>query len=892
MPDWKAVVRERLAGLNLNGAREAEIIEELAQDLEDRYGELRAGGVAEAEARLLAQEVLGQSELLAKELHRRDCSHFEPAAPFSGLRHDLRLAFRNIRSRPMFSFLVIGMLTLGIAGNAAIFSIFNGMFLRPLPFRESSRLVDLDETAPKWNLKYVGISDADLFVWRKQNSTFDAMAFFQHQDFNLSGFGAAKRIHGAGVTLDMLRTLALQPVLGRNFTPQEDSPHGAKVVLLSYNLWQQLFHGSRDVLGRVVKLSGEPHEVIGVLPRETVFPDQVELWIPLAIGPNDGRGWYLSGIGRLKAGVSIEQARADLLRVHRAMFLAGRKENEITSPIIAPLRDRYLGDFRIVSNVLLGAVAIVLLIACVNIAALMMVRGSGRMREIAIRTAIGASRGRVIRQLLTENLVTATLGGIGGMALGYVFLRGLLALMPADEMPRWLSFGMDMRFAAFCILITGGATVLFGLLPALQAASVDAGACLQETGTRVSLSRGSRRTLSGLVVGEIGLALMLLISAALLLQAFRKVLHVDPGFRPQNVITFGIDLPEVNYGKPERRLAFFHDLLEQLRGIPGVQAVGAASAPPLGGHWGNVFEAEGARPLGPRDENPVVLQVVTTPGYFDAIGMSFLTGRPFDEHDNVLRVGPDGETAISGPLVAIVSETFARRYWPVQNVVGKRIRHGAKAPWITVTGVIKDEKHYGLDQEMRPAVYFPYGEAPFLAMSIVLRGYADPQTLLGPSRDVLRRIDPGLPVYDVRTMSDRLDESMWARRAYSWLLSAFALVALALAAAGIYGVISYAVSRRTHEIGIRMALGARPDQVLRAIVGSGMTLVAIGVAGGLAATLLAVRVLETLLFGVSPRDPLTYAGVILGVSAVCLLANFVPARRAAAVDPMRALRTE
>jgi putative ABC transport system permease protein len=890
MPDWKAVVRERLAGLNLNGAREAEIVEELAQDLEDRYSELRARGASESEAELLAQEVLGQSELLAEELRRRDHPLFEPAGPLSGFRHDLRLAFRNMRARPAFSFLVIGMLALGIGGNAAIFSIFNGMFLRPLPFRESSRLVDLDETAPKWNLKYVGIANADFYAWRKQNSTFEAMAFFKQNDYNLSGFGGAQRIKAARVTRDMLEVLGLQPVLGRNFSLYEDSPGGAKVILLGYDLWQRLFQGNRAALGRVVKLSGEPYAVIGVLPREAVFPDQAELWVPLGASPNESTGWYLNGIGRLKRGVSIEQARADLLRVHTTTSLNG---NKVTSPIVAPLRNRYLGDFRIVSRVLLGAVGIVLLIACVNITALMMVRASARVREIAIRTAIGASRGRIIRQLLTETLVMATLGGAAGVALGYLLLRGLVALMPADQMPRWLSFPMDARFVAFCVLITGVAAILSGLLPALQASRVDTGSCLQEAGTRVSLSRGNRLTLSALVVCEIGLALMLLISAALLIQAFRKVLHVDPGFRPENVITLGIDLPEASYRKPEQKLAFFRSLLEQLRNIPGVQSVGAASAPPLGGHWGNFFQAEGAPPLGPHDENPVVLQVVTTSGYFDAIGMTSLAGRAFDEHDNVIRVGPDGFTAIKGPLVAIVSETFARRYWPVGSALGKRIRHNAdRAPWITVVGVVKDEKHYGLDQETRPAVYFPYGEAASPAMSIVLRGAIDPRMLTGPAREVLRRLDPSVPMYDVRSMTERLNESMWARRAYSWLLSAFAVVALALAAAGIYGVISYAVSLRTHEIGIRMALGARPDQVLRSILGSGMALVAAGVASGLAAMLLAVRLLETLLFGVSPRDGLIYVGVIAGVSGVCLLANFVPARRAAAVDPMQALRTE
>ena len=891
MPDWKTIVRERLATLRLNGAQEAEVVEELAQDLEERYTELRRHGVPKEEAFCLAQEVLDQAEVLGKELRLRDHLRPEPLRPFSGWGQDVRLAWRSIATRPVFSALVIGMLALGIAGNAAIFSIFNGMFLHPLPFRESRQLVDLDETAPKWNLKYTGVAEPDLFAWRKGNATFETMAFFSHPDFNLSGFGAAQRIHGAAVTADMLKVLGLQPLLGRNFSQQEDRPHGAKVVLLGYNLWQRLFRGSLQAIGKAMKLSGESYTVIGALPREAIFPDRVDLWVPLGPDPNSDNGWYLSGIGRLKRGVSITQARADLTRVHTT---AHSYANKITSPTVTPLRDRYLGDFRIVSRVLLGAVGIVLLIACVNVTALMMVRAFTRAREIAIRAAVGASHRRIIRQLLTENLVLALLGGVGGFVLGYFLLRGLLALMPVDEMPGWLTFPMDAKFVAFCILITGGAALLSGLAPALQASRADTGSCLQETGTRMSISQRSRRTLNGLVVCEIGLALVLLISAGLLLRAFQKVLHVDPGFRPENVITFGVELPEATYGKPEQRLTFFHKLLEQLRTLPGLRAAGAASAPPLGGHWGQFFTAEGAPPLGPHEKNPVVLQVVVTPGYFDAIGMTLLAGRPFDDRDNVLRVKADGFSAAKGaPLVAIVNETFARRYWTVASAVGKRIRHDhPKAPWITVTGVMKDERHYGLDQEIRPTVYFPYGEAPHTGMSLVLRGAADPLMLSGPAREILRHLDAGLPIYDLRSMTERLRESMWARRAYSWLFSVFAMVAVVLAAASVYGVISYAVSRRTHEIGIRMALGAGPAKLLRSVLGHGMALVAIGIAAGLAVTLFVAHYLEALLFGVSPRDPLIYLAVISGVTGICLLANFVPARRAATVDPMEALRTE
>jgi putative ABC transport system permease protein len=774
------------------------------------------------------------------------------------------------------------MLALGIAGNAAIFSIFNGLVLRPFPFPEPERLVDLDETAPKWNLKFVGVSNPDFHAWRRDNKTFDGMFFFSGSSFNLSGHGLAQRVRGARVTHDMVNVLGLKLALGRNFLPEEDRPGGTKVALLGHDLWQGLFNGDRNVLGRILQLDNQPYTVVGVLPREAVFPPQAELWVPLAADPEKGGGYYLSGIGRLKRGVSLEQARADLLRVHRSQIQAGRKVNEITSPVLMPLRDRYLGDLRTVSQVLLGAVGVVLLIACVNIAGLMMVRGAARTREIAIRTALGASRGRIVRHLLAESLLLAAAGGVLGVLLGNLGLRGLIALIP-EGMPRWISFQMDVRFAIFCLAITGAAAVLFSLAPALQAARADTRGCLQDAAPRSSLSRGRRGTLSALVVSEIALALMLLICASLLVEAFRKVLRVDPGFRPENVITYSIALPETKYGQPEQRVAFFQNLLERLRALPGVKSAGAASVPPLGGHSGWFFTVEGARPLGPNEQDPVVLQVVATPGYFDAIGVTFLAGRPFDERDGDPK----------GARVAIVNESFAKRFWPKADAPGKRIRYSwKKDEWMQVIGVTRDVKHYGLDQEMRPGVYVPHRQMALEAMSIVLRGSMDPRGLVAPAREALRQMDQDLPMFDIRTMTERLDRSLWARRIYSWLFGAFAAVALVLAAGGIYGVVSYAVSQRTHEIGIRMALGARPDQVLRQVLASGMGLAAIGVAAGLAAALWAARLLKTLLFGVSARDPLIYGTVILGVVLVALLANLVPARRAAAVDPIRALRFE
>ncbi len=891
MPDWKHIIRERLLGVKLDGARESEIVDELAQHLDDRYEALRSSGASEGQAHRQALEELKDNELLTEELRKiRWSASLEPMGvptrgkPLSGFANDLKLALRNIRTKPAFSFMVIGMLALGVAGNAAIFSIFNGLFLRPLPFAEAERLIDLDETAPKWNLHYVGVSNPDLHLWRKNNSTFDGMAFFTGSSFNLSDHGASQRIDGAAVTLDLLTVLKLQPALGRNFLPEEDRPKGPHVVLLGYGLWQRMFQGDRSVLGHVVKLDNESYTVVGVLPREAVFPDRAEFWVPLQADsdPAKSSGWYLNGIGRLKRGVSVDQAAADLLRIHKSVIQT-QKVNEITSPILTPLRDRYLGDFRAVSQILLGGVGVVLLIACVNIAALMLVRGGTRAREIAIRTAIGASRGRIVRQLLTENLVLAAAGGVFGVLLGQLCLRGMISLMPADNLPGWISFTMDARFALFCAAITGTAALLFGLAPTIQASNVDARGSLQDAGIRTTLSRARRGTLRTLVVCEIALALVLLVSAALLLEAFQKVLHVDPGFRPDNVITFGISLPDVKYEKHEQWVAFFERLVERLRAVPGVKAVGATSAPPLGGHWGNFWEAEGNPPLGPNDKNPVVLQVIATPGYFDAIGMTFLEGRPFEDQEADLQL----------IRTVVVNETFAKLYWHGASPIGKQIRpQGSKGKWIKVVGLTRDEKHYGLDQKMNPGVFLPLRGWAMDSVHIVLRSSIEPRSLIAPAREVLRQMDPELPIYRVHTMSERLSQSLWARRAYSWLFAFFAIIALVLAAAGIYGVVSYAVSQRTQEIGIRMALGAPPSQVLREVLAGGMVLVAIGVTLGIAGAFWAVRLVETLLFGVSSRDPIVYIAVIAGVTCVGLLANFIPARRAASVDPMQALHFE
>jgi putative ABC transport system permease protein len=806
------------------------------------------------------------------------------------LLQDARYGLRQLRRNPGFTAVAVITLALGIGANAAIFSVFDGLFLRPLPFPKSDRLIDLDETAPKWDLEHVGVSNPDLFAWREGNSTFDSMAFFRTPSFNFSNAGTAQRVEGAQVSHDLLTVLGLEPFIGRNFTSEDDRPSGPKVVMLKYGFWQQMFGGDRNVLGHIVKLDDEPYTVIGVLPRQASFPDRVQLWVPLAADPNVNSGYYVNGVGRLKPGVSIEQAQADLVRIHKTLVAQGHKVNEITSPILTPLRDRYLGDVKIVSGALLGAVGLVLLIACVNIGAFVMVRGSSRSREMAIRSALGASRGCILSQLVTENVVLAVIGGALGVLGGAV---GLRAIVPAlsDRLPHWISFSLDWRFVLFSFFVTGAAMLLFGLFPALQLSRVDIRSSVQASGGRITLPRGHRLTLSAFVICEIGLALTLSISAGLLLQAFRKVLTVDPGFQPRNVLTFRVAPPDDSYGRAELKIDYYDELLERLGALPGVIAAGATSAPPLGGQWGGVFEAEGAR-FDAQGGNPTILQVAVTPGYLEAIGMTILAGRTFERQDN--------ET--NSQMVAIVNETFAKHFWPNGNPIGKRIRRLGGSDWYEVIGLVKDEKHYGLDQGMKPSVFLPYStalrtalkgdERAFQEMSVVLRSSADPKMLVSPAREIVRHMDSGVPMYEVHTMMEELNRSLWSRRAYTWLFGAFAMIAMFLSVTGIYGTVSYWVSQRIHEIGIRLALGAERGKILRMVMGEGLRSAIIGVGIGAAGALALTRFLSNMLFDVKPTDPLIFAIVAALLVTVALLASYIPARRATKVDPMVALRYE
>ena len=796
--------------------------------------------------------------------------------------HDVRYAFRTLFRQPAYTLTVIGMLTLGIAGNTAIFGVFNGLFLRPLPFPEPGQLVNFDETAPRWDLEYVGMAYPDFDAWREHNESFQNMAVFDGTAFAMTLQGEAQRVTGAKVTHDLAAVLGIRPVLGRNISPEEDRPGGERVVMLGHGFWQREFGGETDVLGNTLNLDGRPHTIIGVLPPEAVFVNDADLWVPLATDVTENPGsWYMDGIGRLKPGVTIEAALEDLTRIHKNM-IEDRPVNEVTSPVVMPILDRFLGEYRLGTTAMLGAVGMVLLIACANIAGLTLARSMARSREMGIRLAMGAQRRRIAQQLLTESLVLAVAGALPGLALGYAATTAMMALMP-DLLPSWITFDIDHRVVLFTLLLTMGAALVFGLVPALHASSANVQGVLQGSGGRSTETALKRRSLSALVVGEIALALVLLIVTGLSVLDVRGLLNVDPGFTAENVLTYRLRLPSERYGDREQHIAFFAEHLEEIRALPGVEAAGAASALPLGEHWGQFFNIEGAPPLGPDEQNPVILNRVVSPGYLDAIGVRLLAGRDFTENDG----------RSEGSLAVIVNETFARRFWPDADPMGKRIRYpGDSNPWMTVVGVTHDTKHYGLDTPMRPGVFQPHPQRGGRSMAIVVRSSVDPLSLVSSVRRLVHARDPELPVDNVTTMSEALHESLWARRAASWLAAIFSAVALTMAVGGIYGVISYSVSQRTHEISIRMALGAQGGQVLRLVMRQGSMLVLLGVVLGLGGAYAAAHAISPVLFGVDPGDLRVYGVVTLLLGAVTLLANFLPARRAAGLDPMSGLRGE
>jgi len=853
----------------------------------EALSEARARGRAAA-ARvwcLAAADVLGAAAANMLRLRRHSPNEqVERRALMIGT--DLRYTLRWLMRQKVSTTLVVGMLMLGIAANVVVFGLVNGLFLRPFPFPDPDRLVYINETAPKWNLDTTGINYPDFVQWQQNMKLFEAIALYSDASFNLADNAGAERIEGAVVTHDFARVLRVEPILGRMFTADEDRPKAEPVVVIAEGLWQRRFGGADDVLGRTLKIDGRAHTVVGVMPSTARFPGSVQLWVPIAGDPAQPfQSYFGDGIGRLKPGVTAEQGQNDLVRAHQPIF-DKRDTERIVSPIVRPLREELAQDFRTQAQALAGAVAILLVVACANVASVMLARALARRREMGIRLAVGASRARLARQLFVENIVLALVGGGLGLALGYAALRFLVAFA-GDQIPAWASFDFDLRVAAFALAVTALTTVLFGWAPALHAARGNLRGAMHEVGAATTVGPGGRRTLSALVGAEFAMAAVLLVCGGLLFRAYDRVKHVDPGFTPDHVLTFMVHLPRAIYGGDEDRkkvVAFWDRLGERFSALPGVVAAGIINCPPLTCHSGRFFEAEGQPPRRSGEANPVVLYRPASAGYFKAMGIRLKSGRFLEEHD-----GRNGDS------VAVVNERFARTFWPgVADPVGRRFKvAGDEQPrWTTVVGYVQDVKHYGLERPMRPAIYIPMTRDGFNTMTIVLRTTGDPAAFTSTARATLHQLDPELPMFRVRTMEELMERSLAQRTTYSWLLGIFAAMTLVLALGGTYGVTSYLVSQRTREIGIRVALGARAGDIVRGVLSSSLVIVGIGIVAGLVAAVGVAGLLSDLLFGVAPNDAriLAAAAAILLFTAVA--ANALPARRAAQVDPMRTLRAE
>ena len=797
---------------------------------------------------------------------------------------DARYGLRMLLKKPGFTLTAVITLGMGIGATSTIFSFVNGILLRPLPYQDSERLVTLDETAAKRGIASMGVSFPNFLDWREQNRVFTGVAAYGGGDeYTLTGGGEPEELSGASVSYNTFEILGVTPILGRTFTSDEDRPKNDLVVILSHGLWERRFGAKPDVIGQKITLNNRSLTVIGVMPPGFKFPEVDDLWVPLGL---DTTMWTrndhgLSAVARLKPGVTLEQAQSDINAVARRIEEQNPVTNEGMGVNLIPLREGLAGDYRKALLILMGVVGLVLLIACVNVANLLLARASARAKEVAIRTALGAGRWRIFRQLLTESVVLGLMGGALGLMLAFWGLDLLLAAIPID-LPFWMKFNLDGRVLGFTTGVTLLTGLIFGAAPALQASKVDLNESLKDGGRGAS-GAGRHRMLRSLVVAEVALSLVLLIGAGLMMRSFIRLQHTKSGLNPENLLTLRLNLPGAKYDTPQKRQAFYKELLERIGAAPGVEAAGAVSNLPLGGaNWGRSLTVEGF-PVFPVGQAPMINHCVITPNYFRSMGVPLLMGRDFTDADtrDSLRV-------------TIIDERLAREYWPNESPLGKRVRFGppeANEPWHTIVGVVGAVKHESLSLTRRKTVYLPHAEITMDDMALAVRA-ANPESLAPMIRGQVKAMDPDLPIINVRTMIEVVSLSVWQPRLYAILFGVFAAVALALASVGIYGVMAYSVFERTREIGVRVALGAQRRDVLKLVVSQGMTLALIGAGAGLGASLALTRLMQSLLFEVSASDPLTFAGLAALLSFVALLACYLPARRATKVDPMIALRCE
>jgi putative ABC transport system permease protein len=803
------------------------------------------------------------------------------------LRQDLLYAVRRLRQAPGFSLVAIATLALGIGANSAIFSVVNAVLLKPLPFEEPGRLVRLSQT---WEGRTTGIYSPQNFLDVVASARdFESLAAIDGGGVTLTGRGAPARLEGAEVSTRFFDVLRVRPVLGRGFADGENEPGRNKVAILGHRLWRERFGGDPTAVGQTIQLNREPYQVVGVAPAGFSYPEGAELWTPMAydaVFRTKSRGaWYLGVIGRLKPGVSVAHAREEVSAIAARLAREYPDADEGVGGTVSSLHEAMVGDARPALLVLLGAVGLVLLIACVNVANLLLARVAARETELAVRTALGAGRGRLLRQLLTESVLLALLGGAAGVLLAGFFLDALLGLQP-QGVPRLGEVRVDRAVLGFAAGLSIATGLLFGAFPALQMTRRAPAQGLRE-GSRGILTGRGQRLRGGLVVGQMALAMMLLAGAGLLMRSFSQLRRVDPGFRPESALTFRISLPDSAYKEEPKVAAFFEELLARLAAVPGVRSVGAVQGLPLSGSRFQLsFEVKGRPPLPPAKQPSMEVRVAS-PDYFRAIGIPLVRGRGFQR----------GDTASSRQVV-VISEAAVRRFFPGEDPLGQWITigwgrgEGQPKAGGEVVGIVGDVKERGLAEENPPEIYLPHAQLPIQSMDVMLRATVTPRSLAPAVTGVVRSLDPELPIARLATLDEIVARSISEPRFYMVLLGTFAGTALFLAALGIFGVMSYAVVQRSREIGIRVALGADPKQVLGMVLGHASLLAVGGVGLGLTGALSLSRAMGSLLFELSPTDPTTLAGVAVLLLAVALLASYLPARRATRVDPLIALRSE
>ncbi len=798
---------------------------------------------------------------------------------------DLFYGFRMLWKKPGFSIITIATLALGIGASTAIFSVVNGVLLRPLPYKDAERIITVWQDDRRRGIAQQKVSPPNFLDYKQRNHVFESMAALRAYGLDYTGEGEPETLQAWLVSEGFFEIVGVSASYGRTFLPEEYQP-GQRVVLLSYGLWNRRFGGDPKTVGQTMALDGRPYTIVGILPPGFHFTEKRELMVPYIISEAEKRrrsAPYLSVYARLKPGVTLEQAGADMNTIAAQLAQEYPQTNKEVGITTIPLPKQYLGEVRPALLMLFGAVGLLLLIACTNVASLLLVRGAQRGREFAIRAALGATRKRLVKQLLIENIILALLGGLLGLALGWC-VHLILKLSPGN-LPRIGEVRLDGTVVAFALGVSVLTALIFGLLPLLQLSKPDLQGTLKEGGRTATGGFMHHRLRSLLVVSEIALALVLLVGAGLLARSFIRLLQTDPGFAVNNVLTLQVHIYNLN-PKPEQQIAYFEQVLERLTNLPGVINAAAVSAPPFVGEGSieinNPFVIEGQAPPPPGQE-PTAYQTVVTTNYFQTLSIPIIRGRVFTRNDNKQSVP-----------VALINNTMARRHWPGEEAVGKKLTISWSNQPLTleIVGVVGDVRHTGLDSSPRPEIFLHHSQAPFGSMTFVVRTADDPLKLLPEIKGELWAVNKSQPIYSIRTEEQLVSESLSSRRFSLFLLGLFAVISLVLAGVGLYGLISISTSQRTQEIGVRIALGAQTSTIMKMVIGEGVILALLGIGVGLIGSFLLTRFLNSMLFGIRPTDPLTFASISILLVLVALLASYIPARRATRVDPLIALRQE